>query len=136
MEIRRYYQKRERTPITEFGESITQREFGPDSEINNIIERYNRTGSVSMNRQQPVYGDVSEVKSYQESLQTVIKAQEAFAQIPAAIRKRFGNDPAEYVAFLQKEENREEAERLGLIPKKKQTEPEQRKPETEQKKPE
>ena len=43
-------------------------------------------------------------------------ARESFAMLPSSIRKRFDNDPGLLLAFLDDENNREEAFSLGLIP--------------------
>lgn len=52
-----------------------------------------------------------------DSLQKVRDAEYAFAQLPAKVRDRFGNDPVELFSFLENENNRKEAEDLGLIEK-------------------
>lgn len=52
-----------------------------------------------------------------DSLQKVRDAEYAFAQLPAKVRDRFGNNPVELFKFLEDEGNRAEAEDLGLIEK-------------------
>ena len=43
-------------------------------------------------------------------------ADDAFMALPAAVRERFNNDPAELVDFVSDVNNRSEAIDLGLIP--------------------
>lgn len=62
-----------------------------------------------------LYGDVSNVEDYQTSKNKVIAADKAFKKLPAAVRSRFKNDPAELFAFLDNASNLEEAKKLGLI---------------------
>jgi phage internal scaffolding protein len=66
----------------------------------------------------PIYGDIASAPDYEKGLNIVARAQSAFQALPAVIRQRFHNNPKEYLEFLSDEKNREEAERLRLIPKK------------------
>ena len=43
-----------------------------------------------------------------------MQAQQSFDSIPSEIRDRFNNDPKLLIDFLSKEENMEEAVKLGL----------------------
>ena len=45
----------------------------------------------------------------------VIEAQENFSELPAHIRKRFGNDPEQFLDFVTDENNKDEAIRLGML---------------------
>ena len=46
----------------------------------------------------------------------VMAADDAFMALPANIRERFNNDPAELVDFVSDDRNRSEAIDLGLVP--------------------
>lgn len=87
-------------------------------DINKIIAKHDRTGMINhLNGRKPFYGDVSEVEGYQQALDKVTKAQELFMGLSGTIRKRFRNDPEEFINFVNDENNREEAVELGLIEK-------------------
>jgi phage internal scaffolding protein len=47
----------------------------------------------------------------------VFAAQDEFDRLPAQIRARFDNDPANLIEFLENSDNRPEAEALGLVDK-------------------
>lgn len=97
--------------------SMVKRAFKDECDINNIMARYQKTGLLEhVQTHQGRYGDFSDLPDYQTALNTVIQAEEAFGSLPSSIRKRFGNDPSEFLAFVQDAENREEMQRLGLIP--------------------
>lgn len=67
------------------------------------------------NAKTPVYGDFSEIpKSMHEAFAMVEKFKTEFDQIPAEVRSRFKNNPAEMAAFLQDPKNLEESYKLGL----------------------
>lgn len=86
-------------------------------DINKIVSKFKATGLMTnVRRDQPQYGDFSDICDFQTAAIRVQDAQEAFMSLPALVRKRFSNDPAELLDFIGKEENRSEAIKLGLIP--------------------
>ena len=44
----------------------------------------------------------------------IIAAQEAFNSLPSDIRKKFDNDPAEFLEFVSDEKNNDEMIQMGL----------------------
>lgn len=86
-----------------------------ECDINNIMARYIKTGVVNhVNEFGAQYGEVPSV-SFHEAVNLVRQAQETFDALPAQLRKRFSNDPGEFLAFFEDEKNREEGVRLGLV---------------------
>lgn len=84
-------------------------------DINNILRRYEKTGILSdMILENPQYGDFSDVASFQEACQVVRVAEEQFGALSARVRERFGNDPANMLAFCADPANRAEMVDLGL----------------------
>jgi len=55
------------------------------------------------------------VFDFHSAMNAVVQARESFDAMPADVRYRFHNDPAEFAEFCFKEENLPEARRLGLI---------------------
>lgn len=103
-------------PTVKCGPSMTKQSFREHVEINNVIARYRKSGIVDhLNRNPGYFGDVSNIKSYQESLNVVIEAQDKFASLPANIRERFANDPALFIQFMSDPKNVDEAIKLGLV---------------------
>jgi len=97
---------------------ITQQQFKDECDINKIMEKYQRTGQIThLARNQGIYADLTSLGDYQQSLQKVIDAENAFDTLPAKVRERFGNDPAGLLTFLADPQNKEEAIKLGLIEK-------------------
>lgn len=97
------------------GSGRTRQSFKAECDINNIMQRFSRTGVFdSVNRQPGRYGDVSGF-SYQAAMDLVVAAQAQFAELPSKVRNRFRNDPQEFLSFMENEENRDEAIKLGLI---------------------
>lgn len=100
------------------GPVITKQSMKDETDINKIIARYEKTGMIeSINHKAPFYGDVSDIKSYQDSLNIVKQAEELFMAMSPEIRERFNHDPAEMIAFLDNKDNLEEAVKLGMATK-------------------
>lgn len=97
----------------------TQQQFEEECNINNILKRYKQTGIVThLAHELPVYGDFSDVPDYQTAFDIVVSAHDNFMRLPADLRKRFNNDPAQLLDFLKDESNYEEAVELGLLARK------------------
>lgn len=97
--------------------SLAQQHFKDECDINNILRQFNITGLLPQQTLSPRYGDFTGIGDYHTALNRVIAAQDEFEALPAQIRARFDNDPAQLIEFLQNSENRPEAEELGLVDK-------------------
>lgn len=87
-------------------------------DIKGIMESYSKTGHLPyVNQKEPVYADVSNLPSFMEAHEIVQEAREAFMELPAAVRKKLDNNPANLEEYLSQEENWEEAAKYGLIEK-------------------
>lgn len=104
-------------PQVTCGKTRTKQEFVPVQDINNIVATYHKTGFLPGNPKILQYEDVSSPQTFQESLNTVIAAKNHFEALPSIIRNRFANDPKRMLQFLADPDNREEAEKLGMVNK-------------------
>lgn len=94
----------------------TKQEFAEDADINNIMRRFLAQGTVPHLPMGPgMYGDFSQINTYQDAVNAVHLAGDLFDALPSRIRTRFRNDPAYLVDFMSDDKNRAEAEKLGLI---------------------
>lgn len=100
-------------------ESRTEQQHVEEADINYIADRFMRTGQITQPVNMPMAGDFQGIFDFQSAMNTIVKAKQEFAALPPKIRSRFQNDPAELIAFLENDANREEAEFLGLVDKKK-----------------
>lgn len=90
-----------------------------EADINNIVSRIMKTGQLPPTvRGQPFYGDdLSIFGDYQDCWMKVREANELFASYPADVRRRFDNDPAKMLMFLDDPANLDEAVKLGIVQK-------------------
>lgn len=110
-------------------ESKTHQSFHKECNINSIMANYEKSGLLThTNNREPAFGDFSEMPSYQDSLDLIIHSQSLFDKLPALVRKRFHNDPVEFLEFAQNSENQAEMVKLGLATLKEPHEPKPEKP--------
>lgn len=89
--------------------------FKDECDINNIMAKFQRTGALEwVQKYEGQYGDVTGI-SFDKAMETVLKAQEMFDDLPSSVRDRFMNSPSAFLEFLGDESNRAEAEKLGLV---------------------
>jgi phage internal scaffolding protein len=118
VDIRSAYVARERKGFETTGESLTQQHMKDETDIRKIIEKYDRTGLIGhVQRGIAQYGDFSEVNEYREALDLVANANATFAELPAAVREKFGNDAGAFLEFATNPANIEEMQDMGLAPK-------------------
>jgi len=110
--VRKRSTKRLQTVIK--GESRTKQQFKLECDINTIMKKYEKTGLITHVKEGGTYGDFTNVSDYHSALNQVIEADEAFMTLPASTRKKFNNDAAQMIAFLDDPKNDEEAIKLGL----------------------
>lgn len=96
-------------------QSRTKEAFKDECDINMIMRKYMKTGQLpDMIKENPRYGNFADALDYQESLNMVLFAQEQFLALPSQVRERFGNDPAQFLAFATDPRNGGEMIKMGL----------------------
>lgn len=97
--------------------SMTKQEFIKDCDINNIIKQFSQTGMlnhVRANQAMGMYADLPDNLDFQNSMNLVRQAEDAFMTLPSKIREQFGQDPARFLAFVEDPANGDELIKLGL----------------------
>jgi phage internal scaffolding protein len=95
-------------------DSLTQQQFRDESDINNIVDRFMKTGHLPDPVSMPQYVDYEGVFDFQSAMNVVRQADENFMRMDAKVRARFHNSPQEFLEFFADPANSEEAVRLGL----------------------
>lgn len=102
--------------------SLTRQEFKEECDLSLLLKRFGRTpeGRKALQNAQGYvagvkFGDVSSVPDFRTARDTVNAANASFMALPPLVRRRFENDPAQFLDFMTDSRNREEAERLGLL---------------------
>lgn len=96
------------------GPGRAQQNFKEQCDINVIVKNFERTGLLPQRTAPPLPADFHEIFDFQSAQNILVQAKQAFLEVPARIRRRFHDDPGEYVAFLSDPANADEAVKLGL----------------------
>lgn len=94
-----------------------------ETDIKYILEKFGRTGMLPIVKDEALYGDFSSVPDYQQAQNILIQAERQFSALSSDVRKKFDNDPAEFLRFCNNPENKEEMYELGLAVRPKAVEP-------------
>lgn len=102
--------------------SRTKQSFKDECDINLIMKRFkNVMGAEYLNRYQGYlsgeFGDFSNVMDYRSAIDQIEQARGVFGALPAKVRARFENDPAQFLDFVQNPANANELVDLGLATK-------------------
>ena len=93
------------------GESLTQKHFKKETDVNNIVARYNQSGidpyADRIGNQN--FGYASS-KSFTEAMQETARVQTAFNELPSQARQHFQNDPARWLDALAEQQLNEPSE--------------------------
>lgn len=96
--------------------SLTKQSFAAECDINLIVDRFRRTGVVDhVSSVQPQYLDCLNVTDYSDAIMAVREADDIFAALPSAVRRRFDNDPSLFLAAFEDPSMRDELTELGLL---------------------
>jgi len=102
--------------------SRAHQSFKKDSDINNIMTKYKKTGflvdpSQVRNYSQPMFGDFQDLPDLSSHLNRLKSANDAFQRLPAVTRAKFENNVETALAFIADAKNLKESVELGLLPK-------------------
>ena len=94
---------------------VTRQEFKQECDINYILSQYELGYEIThINEAAPQYLDCS-AETFREHMDYIAGAFSMFEELPAKLRARFDNDPAEFLEFCSHEKNRPEMAELGLL---------------------
>ena len=114
-----HLRKRVQTPVKSNPNdvSLTKQADKAAADINNIVKKYaNRADEfrILQMANQGAYDDFSEVPSFLEAQNILLKTQEQFAALPSSLRDELGNDPARFLEYVADSKNSDELIKLGL----------------------
>lgn len=94
--------------------TMTQQGDAEGTNINVIMAKYTKTGQMPQLIAQPLFGDFTDMPDYRQAIERIRDAEDAFLQVPAKVRARFGNDPGEFIKFASNPDNKAELIQMGL----------------------
>lgn len=100
---------------------LTDQSFKNQCDVNIIMENYAKTGMLShVTTITPTFTDNTLVPSLEDAFNIVNRAEEAFSELPPAIRKLMDNNPSNLELFIQNPDNQEILVKHGVLVEKTQ----------------
>lgn len=96
------------------GEKPAKQEFKDDADINSIMRKFQKTGTIDHSAQYALEYGIATPHTLHEAMNIVTRAESMFAELPSSLRKKFEHSAAKFLDFVQDEANYEEARELGL----------------------
>ncbi len=97
---------------TEYKDGRTKQSFKNDTDINKIMMRAEKTGTIShLTKYKGVYGDFADY-DYFGNLQKLTRGREIFDELPAEIRNEFAGSPAQFFDYVNDPVNKDRIEVL------------------------
>lgn len=97
------------------GASKTDQSFADDSDINELVRRFVKRGSlydpatlINQTPSQPSFGDFSNIPDLLDAANQIVEAERMFGQLPAMIREFFNHNALSLLQFVdmaKKDEN-------------------------------
>ncbi len=93
-------------PIYEDGR--TKQSFKDETDINKILQRANKTGTIShLSKYEAHYGDFSDFDFFESTIM-LTKGREIFDALPSEIRNEFSQSPSAFFAYVNDPANKDE----------------------------
>ncbi len=96
----------------EYTDGRTKQSFRDETDINKIIQRAEKTGTIShLTKYKGVYADFADF-DYFGNLQKLTQGREIFDDLPAEIRNEFSGSPAKFFDYVNDPANIDRIEKL------------------------
>lgn len=97
-------------------EILTEQSHKDEVNINNIVKRHGVDLIAKTAALQTAEYQMDDItgNDFQEAMLKVTKAQQTFESMPSALRKKFDNNPAQFMDFVQNPDNQDSLVEMGL----------------------
>lgn len=111
--------KQYKSSITDFSQSpsMVQPQFSEEADINNIMQKYAKTGVLPTPNRMAQYLDVSEGYDYSLLQDKLLNMNQMFSELPSQVRQEL-RTPQEFYEAFQSPLGLAKLEALGIISKK------------------
>jgi len=106
---------RQRVYAPSGGPMMTKQSMKNECDINQILSQFKKTGIIThIQSQQPTYTDLPDNTDYQSAMNTILRADSAFASLPSVVRRYFNNDPNALLAAMSDPDMHDKLVELGI----------------------
>lgn len=90
----------------EYKDGMTKQSFKDSTDINKILDKARKGHAIShVNRFGAEYGDFTDMPDLLTAHERLKRAQEIFDELPAEVKREFGQDPQSFFAFANDPKN-------------------------------
>lgn len=116
VQIKKHYDAHPRVTFTTDKKSLTHQSMADECDINRIMAKFQKTGILDhRNSFEGQYGDFTNApEDYHSSMNAVLSAETMFKSLPSSVRKKFQNDPGQFIDFVGDPANKKEMISMGL----------------------
>lgn len=94
---------------------MTEQSHKKECDINYIMRKFQKTGIIDHVREhEGEYMDIPAV-DFRQAQETILTATQMFADLPSQARKKFDNDPAKFLEYVQDPKNKNDLHTMGLL---------------------
>ena len=93
---------------------LTDQSQAAETDVNHILKRALAAGVLPGQDVPRIYADIASAPDFQSAQQLIANAHSQFNALNAQARKKFNNNPAEFLAFVEDPKNAQELVDLGL----------------------
>lgn len=115
--IRKPFIKLTKKPVVDCtgDEVLVEQHHKQETDINLIVRKYQRTGMLEHTRNS--MGEFLHLNSvdFHDAMNVIAEANSAFEELSADIRRKFKNDPSNYLDFVSDPKNIDEMKELGML---------------------
>ena len=103
-----------RPPPVVYDDGKTKQQFADQCDVNKILKRAEKAGGLSHVNKYPekTYGEFDGEFGLLEARERIGRADKIFQELPAEVRKEFGNDALQFVAFAGDPANNDKLQEL------------------------
>lgn len=101
----------------------TKQHFAPQCDVNSIVrqhpnldpENISNSEIASILSNPELYSEYDSSQSFVDAMEIVTRAKEQFDTLPAPLRRRFNENPYEFLEYVNNKENYNEMKKFGLL---------------------
>lgn len=92
----------------EYNDGRTKQSFKDETDVNNIINKHARMGTLShLEQWGGQYGDWTNF-DFQDAQNQIARANSMFEELPASVRQEFSNSPEKFLEFVNHPDNKDD----------------------------
>lgn len=111
-----FYRKHERVSFDSGDVQMTKQSHKAECDIHTILKQYQRTGIIThVAAARPRFEDLPDAGDFQDALETLRIAEDAFAALPSKVRAHFDNDPERFLAAFSDRAQEAQLREFGLL---------------------